>query len=313
MGLELNSCHLHADENDDAVTRGWKRFGYQRAQSYYPSGEIKSGSNVKMKMVNDILLCYKHKSIVKASESSKPSQSTPNWTPKPCCCKIAMRSGLFHSKFCSFVLGVEFWHVKKSLSFDFHQLLQNFGSFQVSNLAIFWASSFDFHQLSQNFWQFLGVEFGMFLSFKFWFPSSIAKFRQFLGVEFGMFLNFKFWFPSTISEVLAVFGCWIWHVFELQVLIFINYLRSFGSFWVLNLACFWTSSFDFHQLSQKFWQFLGVEFGMFFNFKFWFPSTTSEFLAVLGCWIWHVFKLQFWFPTTTAEFGQLLEVEIVTS
>lgn len=47
MGLELNSCHLHADDNDDEVTRGWKRFGYQRAQSYYPSGEKKSGRSVK--------------------------------------------------------------------------------------------------------------------------------------------------------------------------------------------------------------------------------------------------------------------------
>jgi hypothetical protein len=113
----------------------------------------------------------------------------------------------------------------------------------VLNLGCFWTSSFDFHQLSQKFW-------------------------QFLGVEFGMFLNFKFWFSSTISEVLAVFGCWIWHVFELQVLISINYLRSFGSFWVLNLACFLTSSFDFHQLPQNFWQFWGVEFGMFSSFSF---------------------------------------------
>ncbi len=56
MGLQLNSCHLHADENDDAVTRGWKRFGYQRAQSYYPSGEKNSGSSLKMKMVNDTIV-----------------------------------------------------------------------------------------------------------------------------------------------------------------------------------------------------------------------------------------------------------------
>ncbi len=122
--------------------------------------------------------------------------------------------------------------------------------------------------------------------------------------SFGCWISRCCWAWVLISinycRILAVFRCWIWRFLELQVLISINCLRIFGSFLLLNLACFWASSFDFHQLSQNFWQFLVLNLACFWASSFDF----HELLQNLGSF-WVLNLACFW--ASSFDFQQLLQ------
>jgi hypothetical protein len=57
-------------------------------------------------------------------------------------------------------------------------------------------------------------------------------------LNFDMFLSLSFDFHQLLREIWQYSGVEFGNFFELQVLISINCLRIFGSFWVLNLECF---------------------------------------------------------------------------
>jgi hypothetical protein len=145
------------------------------------------------------------------------------------------------------------------------------------------------------------LNLAIFLSFfMFWFPSTVSEFLAVFGywIFWHVLELSSFDFHQLLLEIWQVFGCWIWHVFDLQVLISINCLRIFGSFGVLNLACFWaSSSFDFHQLSHNIWQFWGVEFGMFSSFSFDFQQLLQNLASSWEVEFAIFKKLQFWFQT----------------